>query len=96
MRKHALTQSASSIEATLYALNAYRVRQNGTISDNERISRIKQTTVKDAFEYLSMATKDLLVKLDHIADVEYTFKSLNGLIQRSSSKAISKSMKMVG
>lgn len=74
MRKHALTQSASSIEATLYALNAYRVRQNGTISDNERISRIKQTTVKDAFEYLSMATKDLLVKLDHIADVEYTFK----------------------
>lgn len=54
-------------------MNAYRERQNGTISDNERISRIKQTTVKDAFEYLSMATKDLLVKLDHIADVEYTF-----------------------
>ena len=73
MRKHALTQSASAIEATCYALNAYRERQNGTISDNERISRIKQTTVKDAFEYLSMATKDLLVKLDHIADVEYTF-----------------------
>lgn len=73
MRKHALTQSASAIEATFYALNAYRERQNGTISDNERISRIKQTTVKDSFEYLSMATKDLLVKLDHIADVEYTF-----------------------
>lgn len=73
MRKHALTQSASAIEATFYALNAYRERQNGTISDNERISRIKQTTVKDAFEYLSTATKDLLVKLDHIADVEYTF-----------------------
>lgn len=73
MRKHALTQSASSIEATFYALNAYRMRQNGTISDNERISRIKQTTVKDAFEYLSKATKDMLVKLDHIADVEYTF-----------------------
>lgn len=73
MRKHALTQSASAIEATFYALNAYRERQNGTISDNERISRIKQTTVKDAFEYLSMTTKDLLVKLDHIADVEYTF-----------------------
>ena len=73
MRKHALTQSASAIEATFYALNAYRERQNGTISNNERISHIKQTTVKDAFEYLSMATKDLLVKLDHIADVEYTF-----------------------
>lgn len=73
MRKHALTQSASSIEATFYALNAYRERKEGTISDNERISRIAQTTVKDAFEYLSKATKDLLVKLDHIADVEYTF-----------------------
>lgn len=73
MRKHALTQSASSIEATFYALNAYRERKNGTISDNERISRIAQTTVKDAFEYLSKATKDLLIKLDHIADVEYTF-----------------------
>ena len=73
MRKHALTQSASSIKATFYALNAYRIRQNGTISDNERITPIKQTTVKDAFEYLSSATKDLLVKLDHIADVEYTF-----------------------
>ena len=73
MRKHALTQSASAIKATFYALNAYRIRQNGTISDNERITPIKQTTVKDAFEYLSSATKDLLVKLDHIADVEYTF-----------------------
>lgn len=73
MRKHALTQSASAIEATFYALNAYRDRKNGTISDNECISRIKQTTVKDAFEYLSRAIKDLLVKLDHIADVEYTF-----------------------
>lgn len=73
MRKHALTQSASSISATLYALNAYRERQHGTISDDERISRVKKTTVKDAFEYLSKATKDMLVKLDHIADVEYTF-----------------------
>lgn len=73
MRKHALTQSASSISATLYALNAYRERQHGTISDDERISRIKKTTVKDAFEYLSKATKDMLVKLDHIADVDYTF-----------------------
>lgn len=73
MRKHALTQSASSIKATFNALNAYRISQNGTISDNERITPIKQTTVKDAFEYLSSATKDLLVKLDHIADVEYTF-----------------------
>lgn len=96
MRKHALTQSASAIEATFYALNAYRERQNGTISDNERISHIKQTTVKDAFEYLSMATKDLLVKLDHIADVEYTFTKPEWINPEEFVEAISKSMKMVG
>jgi hypothetical protein len=73
MRKHALTQSLSSIESTLYALNVYRERQNGTLSDNDCISRVKRTTVKDAFEYLSKAMKDMLIKLDHIADVEYSF-----------------------
>ena len=73
MRKHALTQSLSSIEATLYALNAYRDRQHGAISDDERISRVKQTTVKEAFEYLTKGLKDMLIKLDHLADVEYSF-----------------------
>lgn len=73
MRKHALSQSLSSIEATFYALNAYRERNGGTISDNDRYSRIKKTTVKEGFEYLSKALKSMLVKMDRIADVEYTF-----------------------
>lgn len=73
MRKHALTQSLSSIEATFYALNAYRERNGGTISDNDCYSRIKKTTVKEGFEYLSKALKSMLVKMDRIADVEHTF-----------------------
>ena len=73
MRKHALSQSLSSIEATFYALNAYRERNGGTISDNDRYSRIKKTTVKEGFEYLSKALESMLVKIDRIADVEYTF-----------------------
>ena len=73
MRKHALSQSLSSIEATFYALNAYRERNGGTMSDNDRYSRIKETTVKEGFEYLSKALKSMLVKIDHIADVEYSF-----------------------
>ena len=73
MRKHALSQSLSSIEATFYALNAYRERNGGTISDNDRYSRIKKTTVKEGFEYLSKALKSMLIKMDRIADVEYTF-----------------------
>lgn len=73
MRKHALSQSLSSIEATFYALNAYRERNGGTMSDNDRYSRIKETTVKEGFDYLSKALKSMLVKMDHIADVEYSF-----------------------
>ena len=73
MRKHALTQSLSSIESMFYALNAYRISKNGTISDNEKISRVKVTTVHDAFEFIEKNLKDMMSALDHIADVEYTF-----------------------
>ena len=73
MRKHALSQSLSSIEATFYALNVYRERNGGTISDSDRYSRIKNTTVKEGFEYLSKALKSMLIKMDRIADVEYSY-----------------------
>jgi signal transduction histidine kinase len=73
MRKHSLTQSLSSIEAMFYALNQYRIRQNGQLTDNDVISRVQGTTVKDAFEYLSAEIKDMMPVLEHIADVEYSF-----------------------
>lgn len=73
MRKHALTQSLSSVEAMFYALNAYRIRKDGNISDEDIISRVKGTTVSDAFEFLSNSIEDMMPALEHIAEVEYTF-----------------------
>lgn len=73
MRKHALTQSLSSIEAMFYALNSYRIRNGGAISDGDTISRVKGTTVCEAFEFLSKNIEDMMPALEHIAEVDYTF-----------------------
>lgn len=73
MRKHALTQSMSSIQAMFNALNAYRVRKGGNMTGEEIISRVKRTTVNEAFEYLSRNIKGIMPVLEHISDVEYSF-----------------------
>ena len=73
MRKHALTQSLTSIEAMFYALNAYRIKQNGELHDDDNISRNQRKTVREAFEFISQGLKDMLPALDHIASVEYSF-----------------------
>ena len=73
MRKHALTQSLSAVEAMFYALNAHRNRQNGTIADDEVISRIKGTTVQEAFEFISKNLQDMMPALEHIADIKHSF-----------------------
>lgn len=73
MRKHALTQSLSSVRSMFNALNNYRNLHNGSISDNELISRVKGTTVKEAFEFIDKNIKDMMPALEHIADVEYSF-----------------------
>lgn len=79
MRKHALTQSLSSIEAMFYSLNAFRLRQNGKMSDEDVISRLKGTTVKAAFEYIGPSLSNMMVTLEHIADVEYSFGNVEGI-----------------
>lgn len=73
MRKHALTQSLSSIEAMFNALNNFRIRKGGEINDGDVISRITETTVNEAYEFISKGIKDLMPALEHIADIEYTF-----------------------
>lgn len=73
MRKHALTQSFSSLQAMFNALNAYRIRKGGHIIDKEVISRIKGTKVYEAFDYISKNLKDMMPVLEHIADVDYSF-----------------------
>ena len=81
-RKHALTQSFSSIESMFYRLNKHRINQKGRIDDNESISRTKNITVSDAFNFLSKKIEGMMPVLEHIADVEYTFnkpESINPL-----------------
>lgn len=73
MRKHALTQSLSAIESMFYALNAYRVLQNGRISDDDIISRVKGTSVREAFDFISKNLEDMMPALEHIAAVDYSF-----------------------
>ena len=79
MRKHALTQSLSSIEAVFYALNAYRLQHEGKLSDRDIISRRKGTTVQDAFDFIEPSLKNMMVTLEHIADVEYNFGNIEGI-----------------
>ena len=73
MRKHALTQSLSSIKAMFVALNAFRKRNNGHLNDEDVISRIQGTKVQDAFEFLQKGLLEIMPALEHIADVEYSF-----------------------
>lgn len=72
MRKHALTQSLSSIEAMFYKLNSYREKHN-ELHNEDVISRIKKTTVQEAFEYIAQSLYDMMPALEHIAAVEYSF-----------------------
>ena len=74
MRKHALTQSISSIEAMFNALNTYRIRRMGVLSDGDVISRVNGTKVQEAFEFIAKGIKEVMPALDHIADVEFSFR----------------------
>ena len=75
MRKHALTQSLSSIKSQFRSLNAFRLRNGGKMADDDQISRITKRTVSEAFEYLSSKIEDMMPIMEHIADVEYSFET---------------------
>lgn len=75
MRKHALTQSLSSIQASFNSLNNYRLRKGGVLKDNDSISRVRRTTVNDVFNSISKRLEDIMPVMEHIADVEYSFGS---------------------
>ena len=76
MRKHALTQSLSSIEDMFDVLNYYREQQNGKLSNEELISIDPDIRVKEAFDFLSSNIKELMPAMEHVADVDYTFSSI--------------------
>ena len=57
----------------LHGLNSFRNRKGGVISDDDVISRREDTTVKEAFDFISKGINNMMPALEHIADVEYTF-----------------------
>lgn len=75
MRKHALTQSLSSIEDMFDVLNYYREQQEGNLSDDEMVCTDPDISVRDAFNFLSENIKEMMPVIEHIADVEYSFEA---------------------
>lgn len=73
MRKHALSQSLSAVSSMFNSLDAYRKRHGGLLSDGEQMSRVTGKTVNDVFEAIGDNMSDVMVAVDHIADVEYSF-----------------------
>ena len=74
MHKHVLTQPLSAARSMFNALNAYRERQNGNISNHEVMSQITGITVQEAFDFISKNFRDGMVKLEHIAEIDYSFE----------------------
>jgi len=72
MRKHALTQSLSAIEAMFYSLNSFREKHDA-LHNEDIISRVKKISVQEAFEFIAQSLKDMMPALEHIAAVEYSF-----------------------
>lgn len=73
MRKHALSQSFSTMNACFSSLNKFRQKNGGRLYDDDRITPISDDTVRSKFDYLSSKFADLMKVVDHIADVEYSF-----------------------
>lgn len=75
LRKHALSQSFSAIKAMFSALNDCRMNHNGILSDKDKITPIDEKTVQEAFEFLADRFKSMGYRLDHIADIDYSFST---------------------
>ena len=74
MRKHALTQKLSTFKEKFSKLNSFRERNGGKLNDEDVLSRITGSRVKDAFEFLNIIVEEMMPVIEHIADVEYSFK----------------------
>ena len=75
MRKHALTQTLSSMKSCFSSLDKFRQHNGGKLSDEDKITPITDDTVKDSFDYLSLQFSEMMPIIEHIADVEYSFQN---------------------
>ena len=75
LRKHALSQSFSAMKAMFSVLNDCRKNHNGVLSDKDKISPFDEKTVQDAFDFLADRFESMGFRLDHIADIDYSFST---------------------
>ena len=75
IRKHALTQTLSSMKSCFSSLDKFRQHNGGKLSDEDKITPITDDTVKDSFDYLSLQFSVMMPIIEHIADVEYSFQN---------------------
>lgn len=73
LRKHALTQSVSSLSALFNQLNKCRVRQGGVLHDEDLVNPILNKTVEEVFITLASKMEVIQKKLAHIADIDLDF-----------------------
>lgn len=72
LRKHALSQSLSAIDATLNVLHGHLVEKE-ELKAEDIISRITNRTVSDAFDFILKKMLDVKTLTEHLANVEYDF-----------------------
>ena len=73
LRKHALTQSVSSLSALFNQLNKCRLRQGGVLRNEDLVNPILNKTVEEVFVALASKMEVIQKKLAHIADPDFDF-----------------------
>ena len=70
-RKHAISQTLSSVSALWNTLNRFRNSNTGVLHDSDIVSKITNMTVADMFDAITHRLDTLLVQADHLAEVNY-------------------------
>lgn len=78
LRKHALSQSLSSVSSLFDTLNTLRKRNFGTLDDTDVVS-VKGFTVADIFERLEKWLSEVMETVDHLADIDYSFGKIESI-----------------
>ena len=78
LRKHALSQSLSSVSSLFDTLNTLRKRNFGTLDDTDVVS-VKGFTVADIFERLEKWLLEVMETVDHLADIDYSFGKIESI-----------------
>ena len=73
LRKHALTQSVSSLSALFNQLNKCRLRQGGVLRNEDLVNPVLNKTVEEVFVALASKMEVIQKKLAHIADPDLDF-----------------------